>query len=180
MPEILTQRLLLRPPVAADFDAWARFTADPDVMRFIGGVQPRALAWRSFLTMVGAWQIQGFAMFSVIERRTGEWLGRVGPWQPEGWPGTEVGWGLCAKHQGKGYALEAAIASIDWAFDHLGWTDVIHCIDPANRRSQALAIRLGATNSGPGRLPPPFETAPIEIWRQSRESWTRRRTACSN
>ena len=177
MPEILTERLLLRPPIAGDFEGWARFAADPEVMRFLGGVQPRAVAWRGFLAMVGAWHIQGFAMFSVVERSTGAWLGRVGPWQPEGWPGTEVGWGLCSEHQGKGYAFEAAVASIDWAFGHLGWTDVIHCIDPANIASQALAIRLGATNQGPGRLPPPFETARIEIWRQSRESWTRRRQA---
>ena len=177
MPEILTDRLLLRLPVAADFDSWARFSADPEVMRFIGGVQPRALAWRSFLTMAGAWQIQGFSMFSVVVRDTGEWIGRVGPWQPEGWPGPEVGWGLCAAHQGKGYAREAAVATIDWAFAHLGWTEVIHSIDPANTPSQALALRLGARNDGPGRLPPPFETAAIDIWRQSRESWLRRRAA---
>jgi len=98
MPEILTERLLLRPPIAGDFEGWARFAADPEVMRFLGGVQPRAVAWRGFLAMVGAWHIQGFAMFSVVERSTGAWLGRVGPWQPEGWPGTEVGWGLCSEH----------------------------------------------------------------------------------
>ena len=177
MPEILTERLLLRPPVAADFDAWARFSADPEVMRFIGGVQPRALAWRAFLTMAGAWQIQGFAMFSVIRRDTGEWIGRIGPWHPEGWPGTEVGWALCAEHQGRGYAFEASVATIDWAFERLGWTEVIHSIDPANVASQALARRLGAVNDGPGRLPPPFEAAPIEIWRQDRASWMRRRAA---
>lgn len=175
MNEILTSRLLLRPPVGADFDAWARFMADPESARFVGGVQPRAAAWRGFLSMVGAWQIQGFAMFSVIERSSGRWLGRVGPWQPEGWPGTEVGWGLLADAQGRGYALEASIASIDWAFDTLGWSEVIHCIDPANTPSQRLAQRLGAHNGGPGRLPPPFEDAPVEIWRQSREQWRRRR-----
>lgn len=175
MNEILTDRLLLRPPIAADFEGFARFAADPEVMRYLGGVQPRAIAWRGFLTMVGAWQVQGFAMFSVIERSTGTWIGRVGPWQPEGWPGTEVGWGLCSEYQGKGYALEAAVVSIDWAFEHLGWTEVIHSIDPANTPSQALARRLGSTNRGPGRLPPPFETAPIDIWGQSREAWRQRR-----
>jgi RimJ/RimL family protein N-acetyltransferase len=175
VPEIITDRLVLRPPLAEDFEPWARFSSDPDVMRFIGGVQPRAIAWRGFLTMVGAWQIQGFAMFSVIERNSGQWIGRIGPWMPEGWPGPEVGWGLSAEHQGKGYALEAATASIDWAFDHLGWTEVIHSIDPANAPSQALAIRLGSTNRGPGTLPPPFDAARIEIWGQTRGEWRARR-----
>jgi hypothetical protein len=38
--------------------------------------------------MAGAWAMQGFAMLSVIEKATGRWVGRAGPWQPEGWPGT--------------------------------------------------------------------------------------------
>lgn len=175
MVEILTSRLLLRPPIGADFEDWARFMGDPESARFVGGVQPRAAAWRGFLTMVGAWQIQGFAMFSVIERGSGRWLGRIGPWQPEGWPGTEVGWGLLGEAQGQGYALEASVASIDWAFDTLGWSEVIHCIDPENTPSQRLAQRLGAHNSGPGRLPPPFAEAPVEIWRQSQQQWRQRR-----
>lgn len=175
MPELLTARLQLRPPLAQDFEGWARLMAEPESARFIGGVQPRAAAWRGFLTMVGAWQIQGFGMFSVIERASGHWLGRVGPWQPEGWPGTEVGWGLLSEFQGRGYAQEAAAASIDWAFDQLGWSEVIHTIDPANLPSQRLAERLGSRLRGPGRLPPPFEALPIEIWGQSRAQWRERR-----
>lgn len=177
MPNLMTERLLLRPPEAADFEGWARLMADPESARFIGGIQPRAAAWRGFLTMVGSWQIQGFGMFSVIERSSGQWIGRIGPWQPEGWPGSEVGWGLLGAHQGHGYAREAAIASIDWAFERLGWREVIHCIDPANLPSQRLAGRLGASNRGRGQLPPPFEEAPIEIWSQSREQWRRLRSA---
>ncbi len=174
MPELLTPRLQLRPPRAEDFEGWARLMADPEAARFIGGVQPRAAAWRGFLTMVGAWQIQGFGMFSVIERGSGQWIGRIGPWQPEGWPGTEVGWGLLSEWQGRGYALEAAVASIDWAFDQLGWSEVIHTIDPANLPSQRLAERLGSRLRGPGRLPPPFEALPIEIWGQTRAQWRAR------
>lgn len=175
MPELLTARLQLRPPLAQDFEDWARLMAEPESARFIGGVQPRAAAWRGFLTMVGAWQIQGFGMFSVIERASGQWLGRVGPWQPEGWPGTEVGWGLLSEFQGRGYAQEAAAASIDWAFDQLGWSEVIHTIDPANLPSQRLAERLGSRLRGPGRLPPPFETLTIDIWAQTRAQWRERR-----
>ncbi|MFN7783897.1 MAG: GNAT family N-acetyltransferase [Lysobacterales bacterium] len=174
MPELLTARLQLRPPRAEDFEGWARLMADPEAARFIGGVQPRAAAWRGFLTMVGAWQIQGFGMFSVIERASGQWLGRIGPWQPEGWPGTEVGWGLLSEWQGRGYAHEAAVASIDWAFDQLGWSEVIHTIDPTNTPSQRLAHALGSCLRGPGRLPPPFEAFPIEIWGQTRAQWRQR------
>jgi RimJ/RimL family protein N-acetyltransferase len=113
-------------------------------------------------------------MFSVIDRQTGLWLGRIGPWTPLGWPGTEVGWGLHPDAQGKGYGVEAATAAIDYAFDVLGWTEVIHCIDPDNTGSQNLARALGSTNLGPAVLPPPFETFPVDRWGQSREQWRAR------
>jgi RimJ/RimL family protein N-acetyltransferase len=76
---------------------------------------------------------------------------------------------------GNGYATEGAIAAIDWAFDTLGWTEVIHTIAPDNIASQAVARRLGSTLRGPGRLPPPLEQATIEIWGQTREQWFARR-----
>jgi len=111
----------------------------------------------------------------VLERATGRWVGRLGPWCPEGWPGTEIGWGLSRETWGRGYATEGSIAAIDWAFDALGWTEVIHSIAPDNRASQKVAERLGSTLRGPGRLPPPFHDVPIEIWGQSREQWRSRR-----
>jgi RimJ/RimL family protein N-acetyltransferase len=169
-----TTRLYLRPLLAEDFEAWAEHVADPQVAEYLGGPQPRAAAWRGFMTMAGAWSLQGFAMFSVIEKSSGRWVGRVGPWHPEGWPGTEVGWSIVRDCWGRGYATEAATASIDWAFDTLGWDDVIHVIDPRNAASQAVARKLGSGNRGPGRLPPPFETAPVDIWGQTKAEWRAR------
>jgi RimJ/RimL family protein N-acetyltransferase len=172
---IETARLILRPTRAEDFDGWAAFMGDEASARYLGGVQPRAEAWRGFLAMAGAWHIQGFAMFSVIERGTGRWIGRVGPWQPEGWPGTEVGWGLIRDAWGHGYASEAASAAIDWAFDRLGWTDVIHVIDPQNAPSIAVAERLGSKLRGRAKLPAPFEHFDVHVWGQSRSQWRSRR-----
>ena len=102
-PVIETARLTLRPQAIEDFPRWAEMMADPEAAKFIGGPQPPEAAWRGFMTMAGAWSLTGVAMFSVIERETGLWLGRIGPWTPLGWPGTEVGWGLHPDAQGKGY-----------------------------------------------------------------------------
>src|SRR5437763_482913 len=92
-----------------------------DDQRFIGGVVPRPAVWHIIMQMAGAWSLTGISMFSVIEKASGLWIGRVGPWQPLDWPGTEVGWGLHRDAWGKGYALEAAIATMNFAFDDLGW-----------------------------------------------------------
>ena len=173
-PTLETARLVLRPLAPEDFEPWAAFMAD-EASRFIGGPQARSVAWRGFMSVAGAWAMSGYSMFSVIEKSSGRWIGRVGPWVPEGWPGTEVGWGLVKDAYGQGYATEAAAAAIDWAFDALGWTDVIHCIDPENITSQRVAERLGSSNRGPGRMPAPFEDLPIDIWGQTRDEWRARK-----
>lgn len=175
-PTLQTERLVLRPMQAEDFESWAAFMADEEGARFLGGAQPRSLSWRGFLSMAGAWQIQGFAMFSVIEKVSGRWVGRVGPWLPEGWPGTEVGWGIVREATGKGYATEASVATIDWAFDTLGWSEVIHTINADNLPSKAVAVRLGSGFRRMGRLPAPYEEPEVEIWGQTREQWRARRS----
>lgn len=174
-PILVTRRLILRPPGPEDLEGWAMFHADPDTMRYLGGVQPRSAAWRGLCGMAGSWHIRGFGMFSLILRDTGEWIGRVGPWQPEDWPAPEIGWGVRREFAGKGYALEAAVASMDYAFDVLRWDRVIHCIDPDNAGSIALAKRLGAVNEGPTRLPAPYEDAPVDAWAQTRDQWQQNR-----
>lgn len=174
-PVIETERLILRAPVQEDFESWVEMYADAEHSRFLGGPLPRPAVWRPFLGMAGAWMIQGFSMFSVVEKATGRWVGRLGPWYPDGWPGTEVGWGLHPAFIGKGYATEGATAAIDWAFDTLGWTQVIHTIDVANHPSQKVAERLGSRKLGPCRLPAPFDHWDMEAWGQSREEWRARR-----
>jgi len=176
-PRIETERLILRLPRVEDFDAYAELFTDEDATRYIGGVLKRGAAWRRFLQMPGAWMVQGFAMFSVLDKRSGEWLGQAGPWRPQGWPGTEVGWSFRRSAWGRGFASEAASASIDWAFANLGWTEVIHCIAPDNEASKKLAGRLGSRQCRSGKLPAPYENEPIEIWGQSRQQWVNHRNS---
>ena len=56
-PTLETDRLLLRPPIAEDLDGWEAFGADPETMRFMGGVQPRAALWRAHAMMAGSWAV---------------------------------------------------------------------------------------------------------------------------
>jgi RimJ/RimL family protein N-acetyltransferase len=173
-PTLETERLILRPPTREDFDAFAEFIADEQTSKFLGGVQPRAAAWRQFAAIVGAWTLNGFSMFSYVEKSTGRWVGRGGPWMPEGWPGTEVGWGVIAGAQRRGYAREAATATIDWAFDTLGWSEVIHCIDPLNTASIATARSLGSTLKQSGVIAPAPLVAVWDVYGQTREQWRAR------
>ena len=177
---IETARLLLRLPEASDLDGFASFAADEATMAHLGGVKTRSEVWRGLCELRGAWAIRGFSMFSVIERATGAWVGRLGPWQPEGWPGTEIGWGVHPAFAGRGYAYEANCAAMDYAVDVLGWSDICHTIAPGNDRSIRLAQRLGSVNRGPTRLPPPYQDYPVDNWGQSMDQWRARRAARSS
>ena len=97
--------------------------------------------------------------------------GRLGPWYPEGWPEPEIGWGIARPHWGKGYASEGAAAAMDYAFDVLGWSKVIHCVHEGNVASQGVAKKLGSTLLRRVAMPFPFENEPVDAWGQTREQW---------
>lgn len=177
-PVLETERLILRCPQEADLDGFAEMMADEQAMRFLGGVKPRTEAWRAMATLAGSCVLRGYTLFSVVDKASGEWLGRVGPWFPEAWPGTEVGWGLKRSAWGKGYATEAAAAAMDFAFDRLGWDEVIHTIVPNNAAHQAVARRLGSRYLRPGHLPAPIDLD-TDVWGQSRADWMKRRRIVS-
>jgi RimJ/RimL family protein N-acetyltransferase len=170
-PTLETSRLILRPPTADDFEPWAAAEGDAETMRYLGGARNRFLAWRGFMAVAGSWAINGYSMFSVIEKASGRWVGRLGPWRPEGWPGTEVGWAILRDAWGRGYATEGATAAMDWVVDHLGWTEVVHSIDPANAASQAVARRLGSSILRRQRLPAPLDREELDIWGQTAQAW---------
>ena len=144
--QIETERLILRAvDPDRDFDAWARALADEETVRYLNGeVLNRALAWRNMAMILGHWQMRGYGFFSVEEKDSGDWVGRVGPWNPEGWPEPEVGWLIAREYWGTGYATEAGRASIDFAYQELGWQRVVHVILVGNERSAAVARKLGS------------------------------------
>ncbi len=143
---IETDRLILRQvDMERDLEPWARAHSDEETVRFLGGkIMSRAQVWRFMAAVIGHWQIRGYGFFSVEEKTSGNWIGHVGPWYPEGWPGREIGWTIAREHWGRGYATEAAMACRDFAFEQLGWDKVIHVILPGNAASVAVARKIGS------------------------------------
>ncbi len=143
--EFKTERLLMRLWRESDFQAYAAYYADEELARFVGGQMSRDKAWRHFAAVVGHWSLKGFGFWAVEELASGELVGCVGLWEPEGWPELELGYWLTKAAQGKGYAMEAALAARNYAFDELGADTLVSYIDPKNAPSIRLASRMGAT-----------------------------------
>jgi RimJ/RimL family protein N-acetyltransferase len=157
----------------SDLDAYAAMCADADVMRYLGDGQPmsRAEAWRNMALLLGHWQLRGYGLWAVQERRSGELIGRIGCWNPEGWPGFEVGWMLRRQSWGLGFATEGARAAMKFAFEQLDQSHVISIVRPGNDRSICVAERLGEKLQGRSEL----QGHEALIYGISRADWTRDR-----
>lgn len=170
-----TDRLVLRPMTVEDVEPHIEMMQNAEVARFLtpdGKPRSRADEWRAAASLLGHWQIRGFGFFSVIEKETGLWVGRVGPWMPEGWPGLECGWTIAAEHWGKGYAPEAAIATIRWTFDRFpDLPRIISVIEPRNENSQAVARKIGEEKSGEVFE---FLDYKLDVWAAGRGAWLSR------
>jgi RimJ/RimL family protein N-acetyltransferase len=93
--------------------------------------------------VVGHWHLRGYGMWAVEEKSGGRLVGRIGFFNPEGWPGFELGWTLGREFWGRGYATEGARRALEFAFAETGREHVISLIHHENGASAAVAVRLG-------------------------------------
>jgi RimJ/RimL family protein N-acetyltransferase len=140
-----TPRLLLRTFRRDDLSHYAALNADPEVVRYLGGVP----LTRRHSDEIAEWAQQcysdeGIGLLAVERREDGVFLGMCGLHHQQSYPDdVEVGWRLAREHWGKGYATEAATGWLNHAFESLGLPRVISITDPPNERSLAVMRRLG-------------------------------------
>ncbi len=143
IPEIETERLLLRAPRSDDFQTYRDFFADAAASAFYGGPLETHQAWRVLATDLGHWQLRGYGRWAIESREDGMMIGGCGLWWPAGWPRSELTWWLCPSGRGKGFATEASRAAISFAYDVLDWELVETHIDDDNDVARRLISRLG-------------------------------------
>jgi RimJ/RimL family protein N-acetyltransferase len=164
-----TERLVLRMLREDDLDGYAAMAGDPEVTRYLGdgGTLSRADAWRQMAMILGHWQLRGYGMWAVEESATGRFAGRIGFFNPEGWPAFELGWTLAREFWGRGYATEGARRALEYGFDEMGREHVISLIRPDNAPSVRVAERLGERLEGSTEL----HGRPALVYGITREDW---------
>jgi RimJ/RimL family protein N-acetyltransferase len=145
-----TANLILRMFGEDDFESYASICADPEVTRYLGDGKAlsRHEAWRQMAMIVGHWQLRGYGIWAVEDRKSGKLAGRIGFFNPEGWPGFELGWVLGRDYWGRGYATEGASRALDYTFVEMGRDHVISLIHPENHGSIRVAERIGEKLEG--------------------------------
>jgi len=143
--EVETERLVLRQWRESDLDAFAEMMADPEVTRYLVPPVPvdRLTSWRLLAMYVGHGVMRGYSHWAIELRETGEFIGRAGPWRPDGWPALELGWAIARRHQGRGYATEAGKVALQVSWERLKPDRLISLVRLGNDASVAVARRLG-------------------------------------
>ncbi len=144
--EILrSERLVLREIAVSDLPVLERIFADPLCMRYYPSVKD-AMGTRDFFDRLAfrSYQKNGFGLWAVIDRESGDLLGDCGITLQETSEGLEpeIGYHLWLDHWGKGYATEAATACRDHAFSVMGLSRIVSIVHPDNLPSQKVAARV--------------------------------------
>lgn len=148
-PILTTDRLILTPVAASDFEDLKALWRDEAFVRHItGSAMPAEDVWFRLLRDLGHWQALGHGNWTLRLKTGGAYVGSVGvlDYRRELAPpfdAPELGWGVGGAFQGQGYAREGLEAALGWADGVLAAPRTVCMIDPDNRPSLRLAERVG-------------------------------------
>lgn len=152
---LTTERLILRPWTEADFAPFAAMSADPKVMEHFPGTLSRAESDNVATILKSDIEIMGYGFWALEVPGVAPFIGFTGirpvtfeaPFvSPPPGQTVEIGWRLAPAHWGKGYASEAARASLAHGFGPLALPEIVSFTVTGNTRSQAVMQRLGMTH----------------------------------
>lgn len=150
---IETARLKLRPCRQEDKQAFATILNTPAMMAELGGVRSTAAIDALVDKRIADQAQHGFSYWAAELRESGSLIGTCGIRIASNYPGTpveamhEVGWRIAEPYWGRGFATEAARATLDWAWAHLPVTVIAAWTTARNGKSWAVMERLGMTRT---------------------------------
>ncbi|MDN4502166.1 GNAT family N-acetyltransferase [Alteromonadaceae bacterium BrNp21-10] len=146
-----TSRLILRQWQPSDRQAFAQLNADPHVMLFFPSPLSAKASDDAMQRYSTAIEKQGWGFWAVERKQEGDFIGFVGMQHFADYlpcaPGIEIGWRLAKHAWRKGYATEAATATVRYAFDVLKLTELCSITSAFNMPSQAVMKKIGMKNT---------------------------------
>jgi RimJ/RimL family protein N-acetyltransferase len=151
IPTLTTDRLVLRPFVAADLDELAAIHAEDSFWWYPLRAGMTREQTEGFLErVIGRYQSDGFGVEAALDRDRGDMIGWAGlavpHFLPDILPAVEVGWRFASSHRGRGLATEAGAAALRWGFTEGGLDRIVSIYEPANVASGRVMERLGFTH----------------------------------
>lgn len=144
-----TGRLIFRRLNMDDLEDLFALYHSPDVRKYYSeGVPSYEETKQELEWMINTFYAKyGFGMWATIHKATGKFIGRCGmtPMDIEGHEEIEVGYMLAKEYWGQGLATEAAQAILQYGLEQVGLSRLICVINPGNRASSKVAMKIGMT-----------------------------------
>ncbi|MFT0693293.1 GNAT family N-acetyltransferase [Acinetobacter bereziniae] len=145
--ELCTDRLLLRQWQPSDLEAFAKITSNPEVMQFFPKILNRQQSDELANQIKYLIEIKGWGLWAVELLETQELIGCIGL-HPQASkfdfsPCIEIGWQLDPKFWNQGYATEGAHACLRFAFEELGFEEIVAFTAKHNFSSQKVMEKIG-------------------------------------
>ncbi|WP_339779040.1 GNAT family N-acetyltransferase [uncultured Thalassospira sp.] len=143
---ITTPRLILRQATREDAEFILKLLNQPDWIHYIGDRNIGDLASAAVYInerLIAAYERNGFGLYPVDLRATGETIGLCGLVKRDTLPDPDIGFAFLDKWQGQGFAREAANATLNHAYNDLGISRVVGFTLPGNNRSIHLLESIG-------------------------------------
>jgi RimJ/RimL family protein N-acetyltransferase len=180
---LTTERLILRQWRESDHEPFARLNADPTVMEFMGRQLTRDESEAMAVSIHRVIESRGWGLWAVEVRNGAPFIGFVGlaipTFDAHFTPCVEIAWRLAHEHWNRGYATEAATASLRFAFQEMQLPQVVSFTAALNIRSTRVMERSGMSRDLAGdfehpRLAPSHPLRPHVLYRADRDAWLNR------
>jgi len=146
-----TSHLKLRVPVDADVDDYYRYIhSDAEVMRYLPGGVPRSRKQTAITLsiVIEHWQKHGFGLWAVEQKEKAGMIGHCGLTTLEEDDLVEIAYAFGKPFWRRGFASEAARASLYFGFEYLKLPEIIAVSVPENVGSQRVMEVIGMSRQG--------------------------------
>lgn len=139
-----TERLILRRMNESDIDEIFVMRTDKDVMRYIREPVAKRKEAENWINLVSSrWEDEKIGFCALVEKQSGKFIGWCGLWRLKETGEIEVGYALKKDFWGKGFAVEAAEAFLEYGFGELNLEKIVAVANPENRASRRVMEKLG-------------------------------------
>ena len=145
---LTTERLRLRPPTIDDFGSWHAISLDAEQAWYGAPRSSEDQIQANLEKHIEHQDRHGFTLWAVELRDRAEIIGAAGLKHLADGPEIEVGYRFLKDHWGRGYATEAAAASIAFGFEELGLDRIVAVALPENTASRRVLEKCGLTEMG--------------------------------
>jgi RimJ/RimL family protein N-acetyltransferase len=146
-----TDRLIIREFDQEDAPMIFELLNEPGWKKYIGdrGINSLDDARDYIKSLIGSYEKNGFGLWAVELKDTRELVGMCGLLKRDTLDDIDIGFALLSRFEGRGYAREAAIATLDFAQRELGIDRVVAITTQDNQRSGNLLEKIGMQYESP-------------------------------